>query len=146
MSELAPLDPAIALSGGLLIGFAAALLLLFSGRIAGISGMVARATGIADTGTPRKDALAFVVGLPIGAVLVNLWVRQPDIAVTSSVPLIIAGGLLVGFGTRMGNGCTSGHGVCGVSRLSPRSLAATASFMLAGFAVVVMARHLVVGA
>ncbi len=144
--QLAPLDPIVALLGGLLIGLAAALLLLFSGRIAGISGMFARATGIADSGTPRRDALAFVVGLPIGAVFVNLWIRQPDILVTSSVPLMIVAGLLVGFGTRMGNGCTSGHGVCGVSRLSPRSLAATASFMLAGFFVVAVARYLVAGA
>lgn len=142
----APLDPLIALAGGLLIGLAASLLLLFSGRIAGISGMVARATGIANTGIPRSQALAFILGLPIGALIVGLWVRSPDIAVTTSVPLLIAAGLLVGFGTRMGNGCTSGHGVCGVSRLSPRSLAATASFMLTGFFVVAVVRFMIVGA
>ncbi|MBV7265480.1 YeeE/YedE family protein [Erythrobacter ani] len=146
MTTPAPLDPLVALGGGLLIGLAAAVLLLFSGRIAGISGMVARATGIADTGIPRQQALAFVLGLPLGALIVGFWIRSPDIAVTTSVPLLIVAGLLVGYGTRMGNGCTSGHGVCGVSRLSPRSLAATASFMLAGFFVVAVARYMVVGA
>lgn len=145
MTDIAPLDPLVALAGGLLIGLAAALLLVFSGRIAGISGMVARAVGIADAGIPRGQALAFVAGLPIGAVLVSNWVRTPDIGVTTSIPLLIVAGLLVGFGTRMGNGCTSGHGVCGVSRLSPRSIAATASFMLVGFLVVGTARMMVGG-
>ncbi len=145
MTAPAPLDPFIALGGGLLIGLAAAMLLVFSGRIAGISGMVARAVGIADTGIPRKQAAAFVLGLPVGAVLVGLFVRSPDIAVTTSVPLLIIAGLLVGYGTRMGNGCTSGHGVCGVSRLSPRSLAATVSFMLMGFLVVAVTRFMVMG-
>lgn len=145
MPASAPLDPFVALGGGLLIGTAAALLLLFSGRIAGISGMVARASGIANTGIPRSQAFAFIVGLPLGAFLVGIWGPTPDIAVTSSVPLLIIAGLLVGYGTRMGNGCTSGHGVCGVSRLSPRSLAATVSFMLTGFFVVAVARHMIVG-
>jgi len=145
MSTLAPLDPLTALAGGLLIGLAAAVLLLFSGRIAGISGMVARAVGIADSGTPRLQALAFVVGLPIGAWLVSASLRQPEVIVTSSIPILVTAGVLVGFGTRMGNGCTSGHGVCGVSRLSPRSLAATVTFMLAGFAIVALARFMVGG-
>ncbi len=145
MPAPAPLDPFVALGGGLLIGLAAALLLIFSGRIAGISGMVARATGIAGTGVPRAQALAFVLGLPIGALVVGLWVRSPEIDVTSSVPLLIIAGLLVGYGTRMGNGCTSGHGVCGVSRLSPRSLAATISFMLMGFFIVAVARYMLAG-
>lgn len=145
MTAPTPLDPFIALAGGLLIGLAAALLLLFSGRIAGISGMVARATGVAGAGIPREQAVAFVLGLPLGGLLVGLWVRSPDIAVTSSVPLLIVAGLLVGYGTRMGNGCTSGHGVCGVSRLSPRSMAATVSFMLMGFLVVAVTRFMLVG-
>ncbi|NVE96011.1 YeeE/YedE family protein [Altererythrobacter lutimaris] len=144
MPPPAPLDPLIALRGGLLIGLAAALLLVFSGRIAGISGMVARATGIAETGIPRAQALAFILGLPVGTLIVGLWVRSPDIAVTSSVPLIIIAGLLVGYGTRMGNGCTSGHGVCGVSRLSPRSIAATIAFMLTAI-IVSMSKYLFVG-
>ncbi|MGB3377705.1 YeeE/YedE family protein [Allopontixanthobacter sediminis] len=138
-----PLDPFVALAGGLLIGTAAALLLLLSGRIAGVSGMLARATGIADSGPRRSHALAFVLGLPIGAVLIAGFVRAPDVIVTSSIPLIIAGGLLVGFGTRLGNGCTSGHGVCGMARLSPRSIAATATFMAAGFLLVGVMRHVI---
>ena len=138
-----PLSPLVALAGGALIGLAAALLLLLSGRIAGVSGMAARALGIADTGTPWPLAAAFIAGLPVGAVIVAEFVRAPAIVVTSSVPLLIAAGLLVGFGTRLGNGCTSGHGVCGVARLSPRSLAATATFMAAGFATVFAVRHLI---
>jgi uncharacterized membrane protein YedE/YeeE len=145
MTSPAPLDPLTALAGGLLIGLAAAMLLLLSGRIAGVSGMVARSIGIADTGIARSQALAFVLGLPIGALLVSFTLRSPDIAVTGSIPLLIAAGLLVGVGTRMGNGCTSGHGVCGVSRLSPRSMAATASFMLTGFLVVWIVRFMVEG-
>ena len=138
-----PLPPLVALAGGALIGLAAALLLLLSGRIAGVSGMAARAAGIADTGTPWALAAAFVVGLPLGAFIVAAFVRAPAIAVTSSAPLLIGAGLLVGFGTRLGNGCTSGHGVCGVARLSPRSLTATATFMAAGFATVFVVRHLI---
>ena len=139
------LEPAYALVGGLLIGVAAALLLVLSGRVAGISGLVARAVGLADSGPTRAQAVAFVLGLPLGAWIVSALVRQPAVAVTSSIPLLIAAGLLVGFGTRLGNGCTSGHGVCGIARLSPRSLAATAAFMGAGFATVGIARHLVGG-
>jgi uncharacterized protein len=140
-----PLAPTYALAGGLLIGLAAALLLVLSGRVAGISGLVARAIGVADSGPTRAQALAFVLGLPLGTWIVSALVRHPVVAVTSSIPLLIAGGLLVGFGTRLGNGCTSGHGVCGIARLSPRSLAATAAFMGAGFAIVGAARHLVGG-
>lgn len=140
-----PLSPAIALAGGLLIGTAAALLLLLTGRIAGVSGMVAAAARIAESGPPWRHAAAFVLGLPAGAWLVASFVRTPQVEVTASVPLLIAAGLLVGFGTRLGNGCTSGHGVCGVSRLSPRSLAATATFMAAGFAVVFVVRHVIGG-
>jgi uncharacterized membrane protein YedE/YeeE len=140
-----PLNPLIALAGGALIGLSAALFLLFSGRIAGISGLLARSVRIADSGPSWDEAFAFVVGLPLGAALIAEFVRAPQIGVTSSVPLLIVAGLLVGFGTRMGNGCTSGHGVCGMARLSPRSIAATASFMAAGFAVVAIMRHLVGG-
>jgi uncharacterized protein len=140
-----PLSPLLALAGGLLIGGAAALLLLLSGRIAGVSGMAASALGIADKGPPWSQAAAFVVGLPLGAWLVANGVRTLQIEVTGSVPLLIAAGLLVGFGTRLGNGCTSGHGVCGMARLSPRSVAATATFMAAGFATVLVARQLIGG-
>jgi uncharacterized protein len=128
--------PVEGLIGGALIGIAAAIMLLGLGRIAGVSGMAARATGIASTGAPRGMAIAFVLGLPLGAFLVSQL--SGDVAITfpkSPVPLII-GGLLVGFGTRMGSGCTSGHGVCGMSRLSRRSIIATAIFMASGFATV----------
>lgn len=138
-----PLAPIIAIIGGLLIGTAAALLLILSGRIAGVSGMVASAARIADSGPPWGQATAFVAGLPLGAWIIAAAVREPHPAVTSSIPLLIAAGVLVGFGTRLGNGCTSGHGVCGVARLSPRSIAATATFMTAGFATVFLLRHLV---
>ena len=117
---IAPFSIGYALGGGLLIGGAASLLLLLTGRIAGISGLV-------------------------GTALVARFVRQPHIEVTSSVPLLIAGGLLVGFGTRLGSGCTSGHGVCGIGRLSPRSIVATLTFMVAGFATVFITRHMLVG-
>ena len=140
-----PLSPSVALAGGALIGTAAALLLLLSGRIAGVSGMLARAAGIADSGPKWPQAAAFVLGLPIGAAIIAIFVRSPEVIVTSSMPLLIAAGLLVGFGTRLGNGCTSGHGVCGMARLSPRSLAATATFMGAGFLLVGVMRHIVGG-
>ena len=140
---LEPLSPAFAIGGGLLIGGAAALLLMLTGRIAGVSGMFATMVRIADAGPPWKLAAAFIVGLPIGAALTSMLVRKPDIEVTSSVPLLIAAGLLVGFGTRLGNGCTSGHGVCGIGRLSPRSIAATLTFMAAAIATVFITRHVV---
>lgn len=138
---LAELDPFIPFAGGLLIGTAAALLLLLTGRIAGVSGMVAAAARIADGGPPWIQAVAFVIGLPAGAWIVATFVRMPDVAVTSSAPVLIGAGLIVGYGTRLGNGCTSGHGVCGLARLSPRSMAATATFMAAGFATVYVIRH-----
>jgi uncharacterized membrane protein YedE/YeeE len=136
-----PLAPAVALSGGLLIGGAAAVLLLLKGRIAGVSGLAARAAGITRGGPPWADAAAFILGLPAGAWLVAAFVRAPQIEISRSAALLVAGGLLVGFGTQLGHGCTSGHGVCGVARLSPRSLAATAVFMACGMATVFVTRH-----
>jgi len=136
-----PLSPLVAAAGGALIGGAAALLLLLSGRIAGVSGMLAEASRMAPGGTPGPLAAAFIAGLPLGAALIALAVRQPDVRISDSVPLLIAAGLLVGFGTRLGNGCTSGHGVCGMARLSTRSIVATLTFMAAGFATVFLVRH-----
>lgn len=132
--------PLHGLAGGVMIGLAAAIMLLGLGRIAGVSGLAARATGLADSGPPRTIALAFVLGLPLGAAVIarlcgDAAVHFPD----QTAPLLI-GGLLVGFGTRLGSGCTSGHGVCGLSRLSPRSLVATALFMASGFATVAILR------
>ncbi len=122
--------------GGLLIGLAAAIMLLGLGRIAGVSGMAARATGIADTGAPRNVAIAFVVGLPLGALLIAQTVGSVNVSFPASIWPLIIGGLLVGYGTRLGSGCTSGHGVCGLSRLSPRSMVATGMFMASGFVTV----------
>lgn len=125
----------------MLIGAAAALMLLALGRIAGVSGLAAATLRIAPAKGGWAEAAVFVVALPIGAAAAAAWVRTPDVAVTSSVPLLVAAGLLVGFGTRLGNGCTSGHGVCGMARLSIRSMAATATFMATGFATVFLVRH-----
>jgi uncharacterized membrane protein YedE/YeeE len=140
-----PLTPFVAIGGGLLIGIAAALLVLLTGRIAGVSGLVATAARMGAGGTPRSQATAFLAGLPIGAALVALMVRTPEVVVTSSVPLLIVAGLLVGFGTRLGNGCTSGHGVCGMARLSQRSIAATATFMASAAVAVFVLRHVIGG-
>jgi uncharacterized membrane protein YedE/YeeE len=140
-----PLSPLVAIAGGLLIGTAAALLLLLTGRIAGVSGMAAAVARIAPGTLPRTQAAAFVAGLPLGAALVAWLVRTPDPDVTGSAPLLIAAGLLVGFGTRLGSGCTSGHGVCGIARLSPRSLAATATFMASAAVTVFLVRHVIGG-
>ena len=142
---MAAMTPFLAIGGGLLIGTAAALLLLLTGRIAGVSGMVATTTRMGAGSTPWSQATAFLVGLPIGAALIALLVRSPEVVVTSSVPLLIVAGLLVGFGTRLGNGCTSGHGVCGMARLSPRSIAATATFMASAAATVFIVRHVIGG-
>ncbi|MEY3623140.1 MAG: hypothetical protein RLZZ407_699 [Pseudomonadota bacterium] len=122
--------------GGLLIGLAAAIMLLGLGRIAGVSGMAARATGIADSGAPRNVAIAFVVGLPLGALLIAQTVGAVNVSFPASIWPLTIGGLLVGYGTRLGSGCTSGHGVCGLSRLSPRSMVATGMFMASGFVTV----------
>ena len=132
--------PAEGLAGGLLIGLAAAVMLLGLGRIAGVSGMAARASGIADTGAPRGLAIAFVVGLPLGALIVSLMSGGVEVRFPPSVWPLVIGGLLVGFGTRLGSGCTSGHGVCGLSRLSRRSMVATGLFMASGFATVALLR------
>ena len=127
--------PLAGLGGGVLIGLAAALMLLGAGRIAGVSGIAARAAGLSDGGMGRAPAWMFVLGLPIGALVVMALSGGLPASFAGPVPLIIAG-LLVGVGTRLGSGCTSGHGVCGVSRLSQRSLVATVTFMAAGIATV----------
>ena len=127
-------QPLHGLIGGLLIGFAGAVILLGLGRIAGVSGIAARAAGLGGD-MPVGSAWAFLAGLPIGALLIA---RTTDWEPASfaSWPVLVAAGLMVGFGTRLGSGCTSGHGVCGISRLSQRSLVATATFIAAGVATV----------
>ncbi|MEO6947266.1 MAG: YeeE/YedE thiosulfate transporter family protein [Nitrobacter sp.] len=128
--------PLKGLIGGLMIGTASAIMLLGLGRIAGVSGLAARATGIAFDGAPRPLSIAFVIGLPLGGALIALAFGPVLARFEQGIVTLIIGGLLVGFGTRLGSGCTSGDGVCRMSRLSPRSLIATATFMVAGFATV----------
>jgi uncharacterized membrane protein YedE/YeeE len=131
--------PWSALAGGVLIGMAAVMFALLAGRIAGISGI---AGGLLRPA--RGDIgwrVAFIAGLVLAPILYALVISVPPLRITSSTPLLVAGGLLVGWGSRYGSGCTSGHGVCGLSRLSPRSLAATLAFMGAGFATVFLMRH-----
>ena len=133
--------PLAGLGGGLLIGLASALLLLGIGRIAGVSGIAARAFGLTGGGMERPFAWAFVIGLPIGAEIVLLL--SGGLPATFANPLTLAiAGVVVGIGTRIGSGCTSGHGVCGISRLAPRSLLATVVFMGAGIATVALMKAL----
>lgn len=135
--------PWSALIGGVLIGLAAALFILWSGRIAGISGILG---GLLRPG--EGDTLwrvAFLGGLIVAPLLWQMFDRLPAIRIEAGYPMIIAAGLIVGYSTRLGAGCTSGHGVCGISRLSPRSLLATACFMATGFLTVYAVRHLAGG-
>jgi uncharacterized membrane protein YedE/YeeE len=128
-----------ALAGGALIGLSAALFVLFNGRIAGISGI---AGGLLR---PRRGdtawRLAFLAGLIAAPLLWRILAALPAARIDAGYGWLVAAGLLVGVGTRYGAGCTSGHGVCGLSRLSPRSLVATLCFMAAGFATVFVVRH-----
>lgn len=140
MTALAPLPWIWPLAGGLLIGLAAGTYLLLSGRIAGISGLLAQATGLARGGA-QASSIWFVLGLWLGTLAALSWVREITVSVTTSWPLLVVGGLLVGYGTRLGSGCTSGHGVCGLSRASPRSMVATAVFMGTALATVYVVRH-----
>lgn len=119
--------PLAAIAGGTLIGLAAALLWIGNGRIAGISGIVGRR--VASTSAEWPWRLAFLAGLIGAPRLYALVAGTPRILLAMHPALLLVAGLLVGFGTRLGNGCTSGHGVCGVARLSPRSIAATALFL-----------------
>jgi uncharacterized protein len=138
--DWAHFSPWTAAFGGLLVGIAAAMLILFNGRVAGISGIVGGL--LRPTRGDLDWRIAFVAGL-IGAPLAyRMWFVLPAVQIEATPFTLAAAGLLVGFGTRLGSGCTSGHGVCGLSRLSPRSLAATAIFMAAGFATVFVVRHL----
>jgi len=129
----------LAVAGGVLIGAAAGLFMLTTGRIAGISGIVGELTG---RWPPRwRQNLAFLIGLPLGLLLwQGLSGRPVQVHLAPSGLLLAAAGLLVGVGTRLANGCTSGHAVCGLARLSPRSLAATAIFMAAAILVVLVRR------
>lgn len=133
--------PWTALAGGALIGLAASLLILLNGRIAGISGILGGLLrpSVGEIGW----RIAFLIGLIAAPWLYAMTATLPAVRIDASEGLLIVSGLLVGLGTRYGAGCTSGHGVCGLSRLSPRSLAATLAFMGAGFATVYVVRHLI---
>lgn len=133
--------PLTALSGGVLIGLASTVLVLFDGRVAGISGIIGGLFRPRTGDTAWRSA--FLVGLLAAPWLFQVVAPLPSIHIDTGSGTLILAGLLVGIGTRYGAGCTSGHGVCGLSRLSPRSLIATVSFILAGFATVFAVRHLV---
>jgi uncharacterized protein len=134
---------AYGLFGGALIGLASVLLLLANGRIAGISGIVG---GLMTRATADRGwRVAFVVGVWLGALI--YWLVRGElfaVELSASWPVMLIAGALVGFGTRMGGGCTSGHGVCGVARMSRRSIVATVTFMAAGIATVYVTRHALV--
>jgi uncharacterized membrane protein YedE/YeeE len=142
LTEFTPLS---ATAGGILIGLSAALMMVTTGRIAGVSGFVSRLLPpYADEQSLAR--LAFVAGLISAPWLYSTTVRGAvDMRVTPNVALLAGAGLMVGFGAIWGSGCTSGHGVCGIARLSRRSIAATAVFMVAGLATVFASRHLLGG-
>ena len=121
-----------------MIGGGAALMLLSLGRVAGVSGLSARAAGLAETGAPLGVALSFSIGLPLGAWLMARLMGGVALHFPPRAAALVVAGLLVGFGTRLGSGCTSGHGVCGMSRFSTRSVLATVVFMAAGIATVAL--------
>lgn len=137
--------PIESLVGGILIGLASAMLLLFNGKIAGISGI---AGGLLEPDRQERPWRAlFIAGLLVGGGIAGGVAPSAfEFALDRSLVSLIVAGLLVGFGTRLGSGCTSGHGVCGLGRLSPRSLAATITFIAAGASTVLLVRHLFGGA
>ena len=133
----------VAFLGGLMLGISVVGYLFINGRIAGISGLIFQ-TIIFKEGF-KGSAIWFVLGLVITPFFYQV-AMQPDIVLAADPMLLVIAGLLVGFGTRMGSGCTSGHGICGISRLSPRSMLATLTFMAAGIATVYVIRHVLAGA
>lgn len=145
--DLASFTPGLSLAGGLVIGAAAAVLVLFNGRIAGISGIFGGLVG-GLVGAPQKDAawrVAFLAGLIGAPVLADLLGHRIAPDIQAGWGEILVAGFLVGIGTRYAGGCTSGHGVCGISRGSIRSVVATATFMASGFLTVFISRHLLGG-
>jgi uncharacterized membrane protein YedE/YeeE len=132
--------PGSALAGGALIGAAAGMFALLNGRIAGISGIVGGLLTARPRGVPWRAA--FLLGLIMAPVLYGTWRHLPQVRVDAGYGVLVVAGLLVGVGTRYASGCTSGHGVCGIARLSPRSLTATVAFMASGVLTVFVTRHL----
>jgi uncharacterized membrane protein YedE/YeeE len=133
--------PWASLAGGALIGASAALLILLNGRIAGISGILGGLLRPSQGDVYWRTA--FVLGIVIAPLAFGVALPLPSVRIDAGTSTLIAAGLLVGIGTRYGSGCTSGHGVCGLSRLAPRSVVATAAFMVAGFVTVFVVRHLI---
>ena len=141
---MTPFTPISALVGGALIGISVVLLMYFLGRIAGISGILGSILKPSITGSWWR--LFFIVGLILSPIVWwSISAKQPTITIETPWSALVVGGLLVGFGTRYGHGCTSGHGVCGIARLSPRSIVATLTFMACGIATVTIIRHLIGG-
>jgi uncharacterized membrane protein YedE/YeeE len=139
---IVPFDARPALAGGALIGSAAVVLMIADGKVPGISGIVAGLLRRPGEGTGWR--LAFLVGLLAGVPLVTAALgHAPHVQVAASLPVLALAGLLVGYGTRLGSGCTSGHGVCGLSRLSPRSIAAVLTFLAAAILTVTLVRHVI---
>lgn len=137
--DWANFTPWTALAGGALIGLAASLFVTLNGRIAGISGLLG---SLLERGEGVGEKALFLLGIVAAPLLWMLYDRLPEVEFQTGWPGLVLAGLLVGIGTRYGSGCTSGHGVCGISRLSPRSFVATLAFMASGFATVYVMRHL----
>ncbi len=137
--DWAHFTPQAAFASGVLIGLAAAAFILLNGRIAGISGILGGL--LRPAGGDIGWRVAFLAGLIAAPVVYGLFAPLPEVTVDAGAGTLVAAGLLVGVGTRYSAGCTSGHGVCGISRMSPRSLVATAAFMFAGFVTVYLVRH-----
>lgn len=137
--DLIHFTPYASFAGGLLIGIAAAMLILFNGRIAGVSGII----GQLLNGVNRDNLwrIAFVLGIVVAPAIWQAWIGDLEIAIQTNALWLIIAGLLVGVGTSHGSGCTSGHGICGLSRFSMRSVIATLSFMISGMLTVYIVRH-----
>ncbi len=134
--DWANFTPWSAAIGGLLIGLAVTLLLIFNGRIAGISGILAGVLKPIKDDTAWK--IAFVLGIIVAPLLFTFFAYSPEVKITTSIPVLIVAGLFVGFGTRLGGGCTSGHGICGMARFSRRSIVAVFIFMAVAFITVAL--------
>lgn len=133
--------PASSLLGGAIIGVSVVAFALLLGRVAGVSGILGGL--FASPRGERAWRAAFLVGLILASSVYSLMAPLPPVEVAASYPTLIAAGLLVGFGTRLGSGCTSGHGICGIARFSPRSLVATTTFIAFAFATVFVVRHVI---
>ena len=137
--DMANFTPWMSLAGGILVGLASAAFLLLNGRIAGISGLLGGL--LRAPAGERGWRMAFLGGLVAAPLVYALAAPLPGVEVDAGFPALVLAGLLVGLGTRYGSGCTSGHGICGIARRSPRSYLATAAFLAAGFLTVYLLRH-----